>query len=226
MSSWVYQFGNPDHDQVQAAKIAPRAPATLIYPSLARFQADVAAGRVDRRVTVVAYDPEAWTRTPRSERVNPASAMRSFAALARREGYRVMLTPGRDLVSIAAGRCHAERGERLEHAYLRCGIPTTAAKAGDMFAVQAQADEFSPHRYRRLVRRAAAQARAANPSIVVLAGVSTKPPTGTATAATLEAAARIARREADGVWVNVFSDHAAQRRVGCSFFGWLRRHPY
>jgi hypothetical protein len=30
----------------------------------------------------------------------------------------------------------------------------------------------------------------------------------------------------DGLWVNVFSDHPAQRRIGGLFFHWLQLHGH
>ena len=221
----IYPLGNPDADQVQARGI-PRATPTLAYQSYARFAADISAGRIDPRIQAVAYDPEHWGLTPLDEQRAPLTYMRLFSTVAHAHGYRVLLAPGRDLMMLGKAPCHAAPGERLDHAYLRCGIPAAAARDGDILNVQAQADEFRPRRLRLLVERAAAQARAAKPSIVVLVGISTHPPTGAAGLLTLIDAAQMTSSRADGLWVNVFSSHPKQRRIGGRFFHWLQVHGY
>ena len=152
--------------------------------------------------------------------------MKRFSALARAHGYRVLLTPARDLMVVGRAPCHAAPGERLDHAFLRCGIPAAAARDADVFEIQSQVEEFHPRRFRLLLQRAAAQASAANPRITVLAGISTHPPTGAARWRTMVRAAEIAAPRVDGLWVNVFSGHARQRHVGGMLFHWLQVHRY
>jgi hypothetical protein len=221
----VYPLGNPRGDQIQARGV-PRATPTLIYQSYARFAADVAAKRIDPRIRAVAYDPEHWSLTPAAEQLAPVTYMGRFSHLAHAHGYRVLLTPARDLMVLGRAVCHAGAGERLDHAYLRCGIPAAAARDGDVFEVQSQVEEFRLGRFRLLLARAVAQARAAKPAIVVLAGISTHPPDGAARWRTMVHAAQAAAPRVDGLWVNVFSRHARQRRVGGNFFHWLQLHGY
>lgn len=221
----VYAVGNPAADQIQARGV-PRATPTLIYQSYARFAADVTQDRIAPRIRAVAYDPEHWALTPPSEQLAPVTYMRLFSSLAHAHGYQVLLTPARDLMVLGQAVCHAVAGERLDHAYLRCGIPAAAASDADIVEVQSQVDEFHLRRFRLLLVRAAAQARAANPAVRVLAGISTHPPTGAARWGRMVEAAKIAAPRVDGLWVNVFSGHPAQRRVGGRFFHWLQLHGY
>ncbi len=221
----VYPLGNPQGDQLQARGV-PRATPTLIYHSYARFTADVAAGRIDPRIQAVAYDPERWRLTPSTEQRSPAAYMQLFGALARAHGLRVIETPARDLMEVGAAACHAAPGERLTHAYLRCGLPAEAARDSDIIEVQSQVVEFSLRRFGNLLAAAGAQARAANPRVIVLAGVSTRPPSGAATFGSMVADARSAARRGCGLWVNVFSQHPHQRRVAGLFFHWLQLHGY
>jgi hypothetical protein len=65
-----------------------------------------------------------------------------------------------------------------------------------------------------------------NPSVLLLAGISTHPPAGAARLQTLTQAAEAAAKRVDGLWVNVFSDHPAQRRVGGLFFRWLQLYRH
>jgi hypothetical protein len=221
----VLSLGNPAADQVQAVGV-PRSTPTLIYRSYATFAAGVAAGRIDSRIRAVAYDPEYWADTPPVEQADPVSFMQRFAALARQHGYEVIMTPGRDLMLDTTAACHKQTGETLDHAYLRCGIPGAAARVADIVEVQSQVDEFSATRFGWLLRSAAGQARAANPTVKVLAGVSTQPPTGKATFASTVQDARIAAATTDGMWVNVFAGRPGQRRVGEELFRWMQRHNY
>jgi hypothetical protein len=221
----VYALGNPAGDQVQAHGV-PRATPTLIYQSYARFSADVAAGRIDSRVRAVAYDPEAWSLTPAVEQRSPGAYMRLFATLAHEHGYRVLEAPGRDLMAVNSAACHKQVGETLTHAYLRCRIPEFAAQDADVFEVQSQVLEFSLGKFHHLLARAAAQARQIHPGVVVLAGLSTKPPSGVASSGAMIAAAREAAQTVDGLWVNVFSSNRAQRLIGGQLFHWLQVHAY
>jgi hypothetical protein len=221
----VYALGNPTGDQVQAPKV-PRATPTQIYQSYARFLADVTAGRIDSRVRAIAYDPEAWSLTPPAERRQPGAYMRLFATLAHDHGYQVLEAPGRDLMEVNSASCHKQVGETLSHAYLRCRIPGFAARDADIFEVQSQVLESTLGKFHHLLVRAAAQARQIHPGVVVLAGLSTKPPSGVASAGVMIAAAREAAKTVDGLWVNVFSSHRAQRITGGRLFHWLQVHAY
>jgi hypothetical protein len=69
--------------------------------------------------------------------------------------------------------CGVLGGESLESAYLRCGIQAMAARAADIVEVQAQYLETDPGAYAGFVAAAAAQARQANPNVLVLSGIST-----------------------------------------------------
>jgi hypothetical protein len=69
--------------------------------------------------------------------------------------------------------------------------------------VQSQADEFDPARFSAFVNAAAVQARAANPGVVFLAGLSTSPPTGVASPEALGAAAESVRDIVAGFYLTV-----------------------
>ena len=221
----VYPLGNPAADQIQARGV-PRATPTLIYQSYASFATDIAADRIDPRIQAVAYDPEHWSLTPLSEQRAPVTYMRLFATVAREHGYRVLLTPARDLMVVGQAPCHAAPGERLDHAYLRCRIPAAAAQDAGIIEIQSQVDEFRLGRFRLLLKHAATQARAANRTVLVLAGISTHPPSGAASWGKMVDAAQTAAPLVSGLWVNVFSSDPAQRRAGGGFFHWLQIHGY
>ncbi len=69
--------------------------------------------------------------------------------------------------------------------------------------VQAQSLERDPRTYRAFVRAAVAQARAANPHVSVLAGLSTNPPGPAVSSGELAAAIRATSAAVAGYWLNV-----------------------
>jgi hypothetical protein len=64
--------------------------------------------------------------------------------------------------------------ETMQAAFLRCGIEAAAARLSDVVEIQGQLLEADPATYRSFVESETAQARLANPDVVVLAGLSTR----------------------------------------------------
>jgi hypothetical protein len=221
----AYAMGNPARRQDQTPAGYASTPS-LIYQSYAAFAADVRRHRIDRSITTVVYDPERWALTPINEQRHPLRYVRMFARIGHAEGYLVMAAPGRDLMGTKGGACTQQEGQTYDEAYLACRIPAMSAKFTDGFEIQSQSNEFRPRRFAHLVRLAAAQARRANPSVVVLAGLSTAPPSGVATAAIMTRAAIATIRYVAGFWVNVFPSHPGQLRTAIRFFGSMRRSGY
>jgi hypothetical protein len=147
----------------------------MAWASLDAFVAGIEAGTIPPEIEVVMYDPERWKATPPEEQRDPAMAMRVFAAVARAHGYeRVALTPHPNLMEVPGAICGAFPKETAREAFLRCRIMYTAADVGDVVEIQAQSLQGSPGAYGVFVAEAAAQARAADPDVVVLAGLSTR----------------------------------------------------
>jgi hypothetical protein len=120
------------------------------------------------------YDPERWPATPPNEQRDPLTYMRAFGRLADLHGLRVVITPHHSLMSVPGGVCTAERGEPETDAYVRCEIAAHAALAADVVETQAQGIQDRPGLYRTFVEATAAQARAANPEVRVIAGLSVR----------------------------------------------------
>jgi hypothetical protein len=144
------------------------------WASFAAFAEEAGDGRIPQGVAAVMYDPEGWEATPAEERRDPIPFLLRFAALAREGGYFSIATPHPNLVEVSAGRVPRATGASRESAFLRSGIVEAAAGA-DAFEVQAQRLQAEPVAYRAFVSEAARQARAANPDVVVLTGLSTHP---------------------------------------------------
>ena len=164
---------DPTRSVVLGFPIGGGTPTAMAWASEAKFESDILAGSIPTQVDTVMYDPENWPSTPRAERVDPVAAMRAFSASARALGYRVIITPHPSLVTVAGGRCTVEPGEAIEDAYVRCDIAGQAARVADIVETQAQMLETDPAAYRKFVSATATQARAANPKVLVLSGLST-----------------------------------------------------
>jgi hypothetical protein len=177
--------------------------ATLKYESYADFASDLADGRVAPGIRTVLYDPERWQRTPAVEQRDPATYLRRFAQLAHEHGLRVVETPARSLMAVEGARCGQNSGETLDHATLRCSLPAHAARYADVVEIQSQASQRDAGAYASYVRTAAAQARTANPKVVVLAGLSTSPGDMVATSRELIAAAEAVRADVRGFYMSV-----------------------
>jgi hypothetical protein len=147
---------------------------TMAWANERRFEVALAQGEIPANVRVVMYDPESWAETPPWERRHPGRAMQLFSDVAHEAGFEVVLTPHPGLVDVSGASCSRAADESIAAAFIRCRIMGEAARLGDVVEVQAQFLEAEPAAYRNLVQRATEQARAANPDVVVLAGLSTR----------------------------------------------------
>jgi hypothetical protein len=150
------------------------ATPAFAWASEAAFERDLRRDRIAPEITTVMYDPENWAATPLNEQQHPVEAMQAFASAARAAGYRVVLTPHPNLVQVPGAECPAEPGEAIQAAFLRCGIIGAAAEQADVVEIQTQFLEGHTATYAAAVRALTTQARAANPDVVVLAGLSTR----------------------------------------------------
>jgi hypothetical protein len=187
----------PATSQAEIPRLAGAVQPTYIYKSFAAFAADVAAGRLPGSIRAVMYDIEKWAGTPVAEQRDPRAYMLRFTALAREHGLLPILAPARDLALVPGGTCAKRPGENLSQAYLRCGLAGAVRHAAALI-VQGQVNEFDVTAYRRFIAAAAAQARASDPHVAVLAQLATAPLGQPATAAQLVAAARSVARLVQG----------------------------
>ena len=138
-----------------------------IFRGVARFPSAV------RHLDAVMYDPEAWTATPLDEQRDPQGAFRRFASLSRRYIPTLIITPHPNLMTVPGSVCHAEGVETVYEAFIRCRVMAAAARSADIVEIQAQQLQGDPDAYRAFVVEATAQARAAEPSVRVIAGLTT-----------------------------------------------------
>ena len=150
VASWA--FNKPNSFLISHSKTASpvqdgfAATAVLKYESYAQFQLDISNNAIKYPVRWLLYDPEAgvgWP-TPVAEQNDPATFMQNFVTLAHAHGYKVILTPGRDL-AFAPNPVHPRNtGETADHWYNRVGIATMAANTGaEVVEIQDQANTTS-----------------------------------------------------------------------------------
>ncbi len=149
------------------------ATTAMGWASVAEFESDLAAGAIPGSVQLVMYDPEAWSHTPLWEQQDPATWMRRFGFLAQSAGYRVMMTPHPSLVTVPGAVCAKGETERVVAAFLRCRIAEVAGETADVVDLQLQALQKDPVEYGHAFAAAAAQVRAADPDVEVLAHLTT-----------------------------------------------------
>jgi hypothetical protein len=147
----------------------------------------------------VLYDYEKWSFTPVDEQRNPAGYVKEAADLVHAHNLLFLTSPAVNLVAMMAPDGRSEPHET----YLRLGIAADAARHADVVVIQAQRWERSTEVYTNFVRRAAAQARQANPKVMVLAGISTNPMGQRVTADDIIRAITATRDIVDGYWSNI-----------------------
>jgi hypothetical protein len=180
----------------------PRAWHAVPFASFTSFRAmssTLEGGALPRSTKGIMYDNEKWRFTPEEEQKDPARYEKFAADLVHAHGLLFLAAPAVDLVTgLAPGS-----DERRYDSYLRLGIATIAARDADVFVIQAQGSERNIPYYAGFVGRAAAQARTANPKVIVLAGISTNPNGQRVTADQILGAIAATRDSVDGYWFNI-----------------------
>ncbi len=156
-------------------------------------------GGLGPEVRGVMYDYEKWQFTPLAEQRNPAPFVKQAADLVHAHGLLFLTAPAVNLVAVMAPGIRGPQGDL----YIRLGLAAGAARYADVFDIQAQRFERNTEVYANFVRQAAAQARQANPKVVVLAGISTNPSGQQVTADDILRAIAATRDIVDGYWFNI-----------------------
>jgi hypothetical protein len=163
-------------------------PSQTFY-DYADLQTAISSGSILPGVQAVMDDPENWSQTPLPEQQSPLHYMQQFGQTAQNAGYTAILAPGRTLTQTPGAVCGKTQGQTLTQAYLSCNLASAAANA-PIFVIQAAPVETDTTQLTQLVSQAAAQARAANPNVIVLATLSSAPSGNTVDPSVITAAAR------------------------------------
>jgi hypothetical protein len=186
----------------------------ISFKSFGAIRDALQMGAIGPEIRGIMYDYEKWQFTPEEEQRNAAGYVKQAADLVHARGLLFLAAPAVNLVTVMAP---AEDRKRLGDTYLRLGIAAGAARYADVFDIQAQRFEYDTDLYAKFVRQAAAQARRANPNVMVLAGVSTQPFGPRVTADDIFRAIAATRDVVDGYWFNIpkpsaYSPHATEFR--------------
>jgi len=173
--------------------------ATESFKSVAAIAEALAAGTVDRRIRAILYDAENWTETPRAEQIDQAGSNERAAGLIRGSGRQFLSSPASNLADVMLPDAPGSKFDR----FVATGIAEWGARYADLYEIQAQGAAMDPQAYRRFVAAAAAQARRANPSVVILAGLSTNPAGQEITVEQLFQAVLASRDLVSGYWLNL-----------------------
>ena len=153
---------------------------------------------IGRDVRGILYDNEGWDFTPAEEQRDPRTFMRMSAQLVHAHHLLFIAAP-----AVTLTRVLAPGPEKRYDAYLRLHLAADSARFSDVYNIQAQGSERNLERYSTFVKSAAEQARAANPKVVVLAGISTNPSGQRVTADDILNAITSTRSYVDGYWFNI-----------------------
>ncbi len=200
-------FGGPETYLIGPGKGGGAMPAgptpTRAYSSYAQIEKAFSNGTAPKTGAIL-YDNEKWSFTPDNEKAEPARYEQMAAGLAHAHGLLFIATPAMNLGTFLAPG-GAPGVSAMSSKYLQLGIARDAAHAADVIDIQAQALQYDSAEYARVVGEAAQQARAANPHVIILAGLTTRSRRdGTpATADGLLQAVKATRGIVDGYWLNV-----------------------
>jgi hypothetical protein len=191
----VYELLQPGQRPLAGISAEP----VVTFSSVAELRAALATRALPPSAQAVLYDPEAWSYTPATEQRNPVAAAKQAAGLAHAHGLKIIVSPALNLTTVLAP------GSSVPHwrQFLDLGLARSMARVANAVEVQAQSLERYPAGYATFVREAAAQARAGNPDVSVLAGLSTNPPGAAVDSHQLTAAIQASQADVNGYWLNI-----------------------
>jgi hypothetical protein len=207
-SDTVYQVSNPE-----AADTKATSNAGISYHEYGGAQAasDVKGGNLPAGTKAIVLDQEDWKGscvgsaicTPQSDLDNPVRYATEAAAAAKKAGLTMIVTPALDLFDGTGTLPCSTSYYKCYLSYDMAG-KMAAIPGVDVIDLQAQSLETTPGTYKSFVEQASAQAKNANSSIVVLAGLSTSPNTpASPTASQLEQDASAVQPYVSGFWMNI-----------------------
>jgi hypothetical protein len=184
-----------------------RAVFALDTRSLQEIQRALAS-HLSSRITMILYDPEHWSYTPRAQQLAVGPSVRQAGTLARRAGRELIATPATNL---AVSR---PDGESAASAFLQTNDLTEAASGANWVEIQAQGLERDPGKYAAYIGQAVRQIRKGNPAAVIYAGLSTNPSGPSVDLAELIDDTKLTTSEVSGYWLNVPTQGTACPRCG------------
>jgi hypothetical protein len=191
----IYELLQPGQKPLSGVNATP----VVTYPSVPELRSALEDNSLPAGTGAVLYDPEAWSYTPAAEQHNPVQAATQAAELAHAHGLKIIIAPALNLTTVLEPGSSASRWQ----SFLDLNLAGPMAKIADTIELQAQSLERDPEVYATFVHAAAAQARARNPNVTVLAGLSTNPPGAAVNSQQLTDAIVASRPYVDGYWLNI-----------------------
>jgi hypothetical protein len=174
------------------------ASRVISFTSYQKLHQMLTSGLVPPGVRSVIYDNERWSFTPLEEQQDPGRYTALAAIDAHAHGMTLIATPATTLTGVVAPGTGP-----VYQRFIDAGIIADVARSADSVLIQAQGSITAPSFYASFVHDAAAQAREANPHVVVLAGLSTNPAGAVVTPDNLLEAVQQTRGVVDGYWLNI-----------------------
>jgi hypothetical protein len=174
------------------------ASRVISFTSYQKLHQMLTSGLVPPGVRSVIYDNERWSFTPVEEQQDPGRYTALAAIDAHAHGLTLIATPATTLTEVVAPGTGP-----VYQRFIDAGIIADVARSADSVLIQAQGSITAPAFYAGFVRDAAAQAREANPNVVVLAGLSTNPAGAVVTPEQLLEAVQLTRGVVNGYWLNI-----------------------
>ena len=171
---------------------------TAVFSSYADLQKAFATNSINAQVKAIVYDNEDWSFIPVQEQHHPELYDQLAAELVHQYHLIFIATPATNLAQVI----NPTSGNRYNN-FLHLGIAGEAARYADVYEIQAQGSEMNTTVYTAFVRQAAEQARAANPNVKVLAGLSTNPSGQQVTGEDLYQAVIATQSSVSGYWLNI-----------------------
>ena len=190
----VYQLIQPG----QAPIAWPGSIPVVTFTAAGQLEQAVHGHQLPAGTRAVLYDPEAWHFTPADEQRDPVPAAQRAMAAARAHGLTLIVAPALNLTTVH----RYGTGPRWQQ-FLHSGLIAGLARTTDVIELQAQSLERDVPVYESFVRQAVAQARAANPQVKILAGLSTNPPGPPVSSQQLTAAINATQGLVSGYWLNI-----------------------
>jgi hypothetical protein len=197
-------FGNKNAYVVGKPSAGSLGIPTATYDSYADIQRAFADGALPGPYQAVLLDMEHWQFTPPAEQKSPEKYERLAAALVHQHTVNghMMLFIAAPATDIVAARCQCS-GSSARYYYLHWDIAGGAARDADVVDIQAQNDETQLSSYASFVSQAAADAKQANPHVVVLSGLSTDNGPAEIWGGQLFQAYQAVRAQVAGYWLNI-----------------------
>jgi hypothetical protein len=177
----------------------PDATYVLSFASYRQMQKAFDARSIPSNIKYILYDNEKWAATPIPEQDQPIRYAGQAEKLAHQHGLGLIFTPAANLSTVLDTTYD---NDTKYTGFISLKIPAEAAPVCDLLEIQAQQAEGLSY-FNNFVGEAVSQARAANPRVVVLLGLTTKAPAQNVTSELLLRDYDTTRTLVAGYWINI-----------------------